>query len=443
MVTRTRYTRVGDQHIAYQTLGEGPIDLVVSVGYLSHVEHVLAEPRLRSLYERFGSFARVIAFDRRGSGLSDPIDRPLTLAGQADDLRAVLDAVGSERAVVFGHTVGAPYALMFAASEPERVSHLVLFAGFARMTRADDYPWANTPQQRAAVIDLMLEHWGTGAEVAQMAPSAADDPAFREWYAALQRLSSGPGAARRFFGMIGELDVRPILPSVHQPTLVMHPRGATQIDARHSHYLADHLPNARFVELPGADVIPVGRELRDRMGDEIEEFVTGSRLQHPHDRALRTVVFTDIVDSTARAAALGDRQWHDVLDRHDALVRRELERFRGREVKTTGDGFFAAFDGPERAVRCALAIGDAVGDVGVAVRAGVHTGECELRGDDLSGLAVHIGARVAARAGGHEVLVSQTVRDLVVGSELGFDDRGEYELKGVPGRWRLFAASAG
>jgi class 3 adenylate cyclase len=437
-----RYARAGDTHIAYRTLGDGPIDLVVSLGFLSHVEHEFAEPRVAAFFERIAAFSRVIVFDRRGVGLSDAVDHPPTLEEQVDDVRAVLDAIGSERVAMFGHTTGGPYALLFAASEPERVSHLILASSFARMTRTDDYPWANPPEVRDALVEIMVENWGTGQTAAGMVPSLAADADFRDWLGAMERLSCGPGAARKFFEIIGEIDVRPILGSVHQPTLVMHPDAAVQIASGHSHFLAEQIPNARYFNAPGADIITVDPETIELVAAEIQEFLTGERPEAVHNRTLRTVLFTDIVDSTQRASELGDREWHALLDRHDVLVRRELERFRGREVNTTGDGFFAAFDGPERAVRCALAINESVSDAGIKVRAGLHTGECEVRGNDLGGLAVHIGARVAAKADQSEVLVSQTVRDLVVGSELNFAGRGEHELKGIPGTWQLFAAAA-
>jgi class 3 adenylate cyclase len=443
VLSETRYARLGDAHIAYRTLGDGPIDLVFSLGYLSHVEHLFADPRLRNFFDRLAAFSRLIIFDRRGVGLSDPFERMPTLTEEADDLRAVLDDLGSERAAIFGYTTGAPYAVVFAATDPDRVSHLILCAGLARITWAEDYTWAMTPELRTAVLDhQVFDQWGTGALAANFAPSVADDPDFRAWFGALERMSSGPGAARKYSEMITDLDVRSILPLVHQPTLVMHPAASPQIDVRHSLYLAEHIPNATYLELPGADLIPVTPESSETVGAATEEFVTGHKPTTTHNRALRTVLFTDIVDSTQKAAELGDSNWHDVLDRHDALVRRELSRFEGREVKTTGDGFFAAFEGPEKAVRCALSIADAVESAGVEIRSGVHTGECEIRGDDLGGMAVHIGARVASKAKRHEVLVSQTVRDLVVGSELSFASKGEHELKGVPGTWQLYAAAA-
>jgi class 3 adenylate cyclase len=436
-----RYARSGDAHIAYQTLGDGPIDLVFSFGFISHVEHVLAEPHFATLFEHLATFSRLVLYDNRGVGLSDAAPRPLLLEDQVDDVIAVLDDLGSESAAVVGQVSGGAFAMLLAATYPERVSHLILISAFARMTYADDYPWANPPEVRDVIVKLIIDKWGTGEQATTTMPSLANDRDFREWFGALERLSNGPGAALRAFEVTGSVDVRPVLPSIYQPTLVMHPAATTFIDHRHSKYLAEHIPNARYVEYPSADVLPVQPEAIEFTGAEIEEFLTGSRTPPAKDRALHTMLFTDMVDSTQRAAELGDADWRQLLDRHDNLVRKQLAHFKGHEVKTTGDGFFATFDGPERAVRCALAINKSVGEAGIPVRAGIHTGECEVRGNDLGGINVHIGARVAAKAGSQEVLVSRTVRDLVVGSELSFDDRGEYELKGVPGTWQLFAAA--
>jgi class 3 adenylate cyclase len=441
VLTPTRYALAGDVHIAYRTMGDGPIDLVVSLGYISHVEHELTEPRVRAFFDRLATFSRVIFFDRRGAGLSDPVEYTPTLEDQVDDVRAVLDAVGSERAAILGHTGGSPFAMMFAATEPDRISHLVLFAGFARTTSTSDYPHGNTPEIRDAIVSSTLRSWGSGAYLALAVPSLLADPEFRDWFAALERLSSPPGATAKFFAMLGDIDVRPLLPAIKQPTLVMYPSSTPMVEEGHSLYLAEHIENAQYKSLPGADVLAVTPEACELYAGEIEEFLTGSRPALPSTRALRTVLFTDIVDSTQQAAQLGDSKWRDVLDSHDRIVRRELSLHRGVEVNTTGDGFFATFDGPERAIRCALAVSEALEPVGLTVRSGLHTGECEVRGEDLGGMTVHIGARVAAMAGPHEVLVSQTVRDLVVGSELDFNDRGDHELKGVPGTWHLFAAA--
>ncbi|MGK2878803.1 MAG: alpha/beta fold hydrolase [Solirubrobacterales bacterium] len=442
MITETRYARASDGvHIAYRTMGEGPTDLIVDLGFLGHVEFAVKEPRIFGIFESFARFSRVIVYDRRGVGLSDAGDRAPTLEDQAEDIRAVMDAESIEQAALFGFTIGAPSALLFAAAEPDRVSHLVISSGLAKATRSDDYPYGNEPATREVLTKLATEHWGEGLSVAAGMPSLAGDEDFRTWAAALERHALSPGAAVIYFSLIGDIDVRALLPSVRQPALVMHPEASTLLEVGHSRYLASELPNARYVGIPGADLIPVIPEARDLMISSVEEFLTGERPAHAPDRALRTLLFTDIVESTATAARLGDREWHKVLDEHDTVVKREISNHRGKLVKTTGDGVFASFDGPERAIRCSLAINESVASTGLAVRAGVHTGECELRGADLAGIAVHIGARIAAAADPDETLVSRTVKDLLIGSELSIEPRGTHELKGVPDSWELFAVS--
>lgn len=441
MISETRYARADDVHIAYRVIGDGPIDLIANTGYLSHVEHILTEPRIANLFERMGEFARVLIFDRRGIGLSDPVDRAPTLEQQVDDALAVLDAESVERAAVYGFTVGAPFALLLAASEPERITHVITSSGFARMSRTDDYPYGNPIALRNQLIETTVANWGNGNQVAAGEPSLVGDPGFRAWGAALERLSTSPGSAKRFLELVGDIDVRPVLASVHQPALVMHPEASVFFEPGHSKYLARELPNAKYLNLPGGDLIPITPEGTDATLDAMAEFLTGERPTRRADRSLRTLLFTDIVDSTQTAADIGDREWHTLLDRHDAASRREILGHRGSVVKTTGDGFFASFDGPERAVRCARAIQDSVSGSGIHLRAGVHTGECEVRGDDLAGISVHIGARVAAAAAPDEVLISRTVKDLVVGSDLEVEPRGEHELKGVPGTWELYAVS--
>jgi class 3 adenylate cyclase len=440
-MTETRYARAGDVHIAYRMMGEGPINLIVDLGYLGHVEFAPNEPRVFGIFESLSRFARVIVYDRRGVGLSDAGERASTLEDQSDDLRAVMDAEGLERVALFGFTIGAPSALMFAAAEPERVSHLVISSGMAKSTRADGYPHGNDPETRKVLSKMAIDNWGTGLTVVAGMPSLAGDQEFREWSASLERHALSPGSVENYFSLVGDIDVREVLPSVHQPVLILHPGASAFVEAGHSEYLAETLPNATYVNLPGADLIPVLPEARDLMVSSIEEFLTGERTTLPPDRALRTVLFTDIVDSTATAAKLGDREWHQLLDHHDRAVERELLAHRGKLVKTTGDGAFASFDGPERAIRCAQAIRDAVSPRQLALRAGVHTGECEIRGDDLAGIAVHIGARIASKAGSGETLISQTVKDLIVGSDLIVESRGAHELKGVPDTWELFAVS--
>ena len=437
MPPETRYAKSGDIHIAYQVTGDGPIDLVYVPTWISHVEHLWEEPRVARFFERLASFARLILFDRRGSGLSDPAPAP-ALEEQMDDVLAVLDAVGSERAALFAQLEGGGMATMFAATHPERTGALVLFAAWARIVYDEGYEWANAPEARAQLVEELTTGWGTKERLPGLAPSVAEEPRFQEWFAKLQRLGASPGVARRMFEVVGSYDVRPVLPTIRVPTLVMNRADDPQIDPRHSRYLAEHIPDARYLELEGGDSLAVFED-GDAVVDEIEEFLTGDRHRREPDRVLATVLFTDIVGSTKRAAELGDRRWRELLHEHDSLVRRELERFRGRFVKSTGDGVLATFDGPARGIRCAGRVVECVRELGLELRAGLHTGESEVIGDDVGGLAVHIGARVSQAAGPGEVLVSSTVKDLVVGSGLEFDDRGTRELRGVPGEWRLFA----
>ncbi|HEX7292368.1 MAG TPA: alpha/beta fold hydrolase [Conexibacter sp.] len=439
MVPETRYARAGDVHIAYQVVGDGPVDVVYVPPQLQQVEHLWTEPRVAAFFERLARFSRLVLFDRRGTGLSDPIAARTTLEDQMEDLDAVLDAVGSERPALFAQAEGSPMAMLYAATHPERVRALVLYAGMARVTAAPGYEWPGAPAEREARIADIFAHWGGGERVALIAPSHADDAALRRWFGKLERLSASPGALRLLFDIAGETDVREVLPSIRAPTLLLHRRDDLAIDVRHSRYLAAHLPDARYVELPGRDnLVVVGDS--ERILVEVERFLTGTHTPPEADRVLATVMFTDIVGSTETAARLGDRAWRELLARHDELSRAQLARFRGRAVKSLGDGWLATFDGPARAIRCALELRDAVRELGVELRAGLHTGECEAMGDDVGGLAVHIGARVGALAAPREVLVSNTVKDLVVGSGIDFADRGEHALKGVPGTWRLWAA---
>jgi class 3 adenylate cyclase len=438
VVPETRYARAGDVHIAYQVVGEGP-DLVYIPPQLQQVEHLWAEPRVAAFFERIARFSRLILFDRRGTGLSDPIASATTLEDQMEDVSAVLDAVGSQEAALFAQSEGAAMAMLYAATHPERTRALVLYAGMARMTGAPGYEWPGTPAEREQRIAEIFAAWGQGSRLDRLAPSAAGDVALQRWFARLERLSASPGSLRLLFDIAGATDVRDVLPSIAAPTLVLHRRGDQVIDVRHSRYLAEHIPGARYVELEGRDnLLVVGDS--ERILAEVERFLTGAHTPPEVDRVLATVMFTDIVGSTETAARIGDRAWRALLARHDELSRGQLARFRGRAVKSLGDGFLATFDGPARAIRCALELREAVRELGVELRAGLHTGECEAIGDDVGGLAVHIGARVGALAAPREVLVSNTVKDLVVGSGIGFADRGEHALKGVPGTWRLWAA---
>jgi pimeloyl-ACP methyl ester carboxylesterase len=440
MPPETSYAKSGDVHIAYQVLGGGPLDLVYVPGWTSHVEYLWESPTTGRALRRLASFSRLILFDKRGTGMSDRVPEAAlpTLEQRMDDVRAVMDAVGSERAAVFGASEGGPLSLLFSATYPERTTALILYGSFPVRKASPDYPWGLTPEQRTEFVEAVEREWGKGADSAVRNPSV--DERFAEWFATLCRMSASPGAALTLLRMNFEIDVRAILPAIRVPTLILHRVGDLRVNVGNSRYLAEHIPGAKYVELPGSDhYMWVGDD--DPVTDEIEEFLTGARHAAEPDRVLATVLFTDIVGSTERAAVLGDRRWRELLDDHDAAVRRALARFRGREVKTTGDGFLATFDGPARAVRCASAVVEAVRALGLDVRAGVHTGEVELMGDDVGGIAVHIGARVAAEAGAGEVLVSSTVRDLVAGSGLAFEDRGARTLKGVPGEWRLLAVA--
>jgi pimeloyl-ACP methyl ester carboxylesterase/class 3 adenylate cyclase len=442
-VPTTKYARSGDVHIAYQVVGEGSHDLILVPGWVSHVEYAWQEPSYSSFLRRLASFARLILLDRRGTGMSDRVAELPTLEQRMDDVRAVMDAAGSERAALCGLSEGGPMCLLFAATYPARTAALVLYGSYARMLRAPDYP-IGIP---AGAIEVFLErienNWGTGTLSAEhFAPSLAQDPAFRESWARFERLAVSPGGMKALVRMLHETDARATLPLIRVPTLILHRQGDRVSRTDASRYIAERVRGAKYVELPGSDHFPwVG----DTGGvvDEIAEFLTGVRHQPEPDRVLATVLFTDIVGATERAASLGDRRWRELLDQHHAVVRQQLTRFRGREIDTAGDGFLAAFDGPARGVRCASAVVDAVRRLGLEIRAGLHTGECEVMGDKLGGIAVHTGARVASLAHPGEVLVSSTVKDLVAGSGIAFQERGVEALKGVPGEWRLYAVASG
>ena len=434
----TRYARSGDHNIAYQVYGDGPIDVVYMIGALSHLEVLWDEPGIVRLIDRMAGFARIITMDRRGLGMSDPIDDPVSLHDEVDDIIAVLDAVGSESAAVYGYAAGGPYVIQFAHKYPERVRALVLYACFAKTTRAEDMPWADTEEERALRVARLLEQWGQGNNMALLAPSARADPGLQAWFGRLERMSASPGQMRKLTNLLGEVDVRALLPELRVPTLVLHRRDDQLMDVRHSRYMAERIPGAKYVELPGVDSLPFVGDVEAYVG-EIEEFLTGGRSQSEPNRKLLTVLFTDICDGTTRVAQLGDRRWRDLLAKHDAEVRRQLGRFGGHEVKTIGDGFLAVFEGPPSpAVRCARAIVDATAAMGVDVRAGLHTGECEVIGDDIGGMAVHIAARVSALAAPRQVMASGTTFGTVVGSGLEWEDLGTRQLKGVPGDWPLF-----
>jgi class 3 adenylate cyclase len=438
MTPEIRYAHSGDVNIAYQVIGDAPRDLVMVLGWASNIEVLWEEAAISRFVTRLASFARVILFDKRGTGLSDGVAHLPGLEVRMDDVRAVMDAAGSERAALFGVSEGGPMCALFAATYPERTSMLIMAGSYARRTSAPDYPWGITEAELEAFVDRMQRDWGGPVGIEARAPTMARDERFRQWWARYLRMSTSPAGLATLTRMNADIDIRHVLPTIRVPTLILHSRKDQAIHIGGSRYMAERIPNAKLVELTGLDHLPWLSDA-DTVIDEIEAFLTGERHTLVVDRVLATMLFTDIVNSTARAAAVGDRRWHDLLDSHHALARSEIARFRGREVKTAGDGFLATFDGPARAVRCACAISDEVRKLGLEVRAGIHTGECEMMGDDISGIAVHIGARVASVANAGEVLVSSTVRDLVAGSGLRFRDRGTKALKGVPGKWHLFA----
>jgi class 3 adenylate cyclase len=436
---KTQYAKSGDLHIAYQVTGTGPLDLVFVPGFVSHLEYQWEYPESVRFFERLSSFSRLIRFDKRGTGLSDRVGGIPTLEQRMDDVRAVMDAVGSERAALFGVSEGGPMSLLFAATYPERTSALVVYGSYARRAWAPDHPFGRTNEEMGRVIETMEREWGGPVGVEIWAPSLMGDERFKQWWANYLRLAASPGAAVAVMRMNMEIDVRHVLPLVRVPALVIHRTGDRLTRVEQGRYLAERIPGARLAELPGDDHLPFFNS--DQIIDEVEEFLTGTRHAPEADRVLATVLFTDIVGSTERAAAIGDRRWHELLGGYYGTARRELARFRGREIDTAGDGFFAAFDGPARAIRCAEAISAGVRPLGIEIRAGLHTGECEVIGDKVGGIAVHIGARVATLARPGEVLVSNTVKDLVAGSGLAFEERGAHTLKGVPGEWRLYAVT--
>lgn len=436
-----RYVKSGDVHIAYQIVGEGPLDLVVVWGWISHLEEQWENPRIAGFLNHLASFSRLILLDKRGTGLSDrvSISELPTLEQRMEDVHAVMEATGAKSAALLGISEGGPMCALFAATYPEKTRALVLYGTYARWIQEPDYPCAPSREIHEKAFAAYEQSWGSTIGLRAMAPSLADDPSMREWWARYQRLAASPGAAIALYRMNIEIDIRPVVPAISVPTLVLHRAQDKLIAVGCGRYVAERIAGAKYVELEGEDHLPWAGDA-DAVIGEIEEFLTGVRHGPQPDRVLATVLFTDIASSTERAVALGDAKWRELLEKYHALARREVARFRGKEVDTAGDGFFAAFDGPARAVRCACALRDAVTPLGIAIRAGLHTGECETSGTKVTGIAVHIGARVAAHAGAGEILASSTVKDLVAGSGLRFADRGIRELKGIPGEWRLFAA---
>ena len=425
-------------HVAYATEGEGELDIVFVPDWVTNLEVMREEPSIAQFFDRLSSIGRLILFDKRGSGLSDPVPFGAipTPEEWMDDIRTVLDDLDSKRAVIFGHGEGGTLALLFAASHPERTEALILADTCARRRRAADYECGIPGDAAQRVVDYVLQTWGTGQAAVLGAPSLSPDPRFVERRARLERLAMSPGMFSALYPPTYERDVRVVLDTIRVPTLILHRRGNPYIRFDNGRYLAEHIRDARFVPLDGDDHFFHAGDFQALLA-EAQEFLTGSRESPDHDRILATVLFTDIVDATGLAARLGDRNWKALLDRHHEIVRGELARFRGREVDTAGDGFFATFDGPARGVRCALAIRDVLRSIGIEIRAGLHTGECELIGDKIGGIAVHIGARICGCAARDEVLVSRTVRDLVVGSGLEFTSAGHHRLKGIESEWEL------
>ena len=436
-----RYASSGEVEIAYQVLGDGPVDLVWVAGSVTHLGVLWEHPGYRHFSEQLASFSRLILFDKRGMGLSERT-RAGTLEERMDDVRAVMDAAGSERAVLVGVSEGGPMSMLFAATHPERTEALLLIGAEVKEQQTDDWPWGEgTREEFDTWMRELPERWGHALAADRFFPEDPDPEATQRWFSRLQTASMTPRDAIAFLSMAMDIDVRDVVPSVRVPTLIVHRVDDPICHVENARFLAANIPEAHYVELPGNFHIPWAGSGGDEILEEIREFLTGVRESPEPDRVLATVLFTDIVGSTERATQLGDRRWRELLEAHHSAVRRQLERFRGRELDTAGDGFLASFDGPARAIRCARAAIEAVGQLGLEIRAGVHTGECEVVGDKLAGIAVHIGARVAGRAGPGEVLVSSTVRDLVAGSGLVFEDRGAAPLKGVPGEWRLYAVS--
>jgi len=441
----TRYARSGDVNIAYQVIGDAPLDLIFVMGWVSHLEYFWAEPSFARFLRRLASFSRLILFDKRGTGLSDrvPVAELPTLEQRMDDVRAVLDAVGSDRAAICGVSEGGPLSALFAATYPEKTSALVMIGTYAKRIWDPEYPWAPTAEARQQFIAEMQTHWGGPVGLDVRAPSVAADPNFREWWSTYLRMGASPGAAVALTKMNAEIDVRDVLPSIRVPTLVLHRTGDMCLKIEEGRYVADRIPGAKFVELPGADHLPfVGDQ--DAILDEVEEFLTGVRHTPEPDRVLATVLFMHIADAPARTAAINAGRWQDLLQRLHAHIRKEIEWFRGREIDMTGTGPLATFDGPARAIRAACAISEYASRLGVETKAGLHTGECDmLEGNKVGGLTVEVGAQIRNKAGVGEVLVSTTVKDLVAGSGIRFQEHGAYQLDSVPGVWNLFKVERG
>jgi class 3 adenylate cyclase len=436
MVIETHYARSGDLRIAYQVVGKGALDLVLVPGFISNLDLYWDEPTVAHFLARLSSFSRLILFDKRGTGLSDRLGNLPTLEERMDDVRAVMDAVESKRAALFGLSEGGAMSMLFAATYPERTQALILYGTYAHF-----HTWVLPPDRFEQFLEKIEQSWGKGASLSAFAPSKATDERFKQWWGRFERLSASPSAAIMLMRMNSQIDVRHILPAIRVPALILHRSGDTRVNVEAGRYLAANILGAKYVEFPGPDHLTWAGNV-DQLADEIEEFLTGTHGEVEPDRVLATVLFTDLVDSTRLAAEMGDRRWRVLLDEHDDIIRREIDRFRGQEIKTLGDGFLATFDGPARAVRCASAITERMRVLSLEVRSGVHTGEIEVKGEDIGGIAVHIAARIAALAEGGQVLVSRTVRDLVAGSNLRLEDRGAYALKGLSESMPLFAVAS-
>jgi len=438
-VPETRYARCGDDYIAYQTVGKGPPDILFMSAWFSHVDGRWEEPRFAAMLHRLATMGRLIVFDKRGSGASDPLARAEpTWEDWADDISAVLEAADSERASVVGVGDSGPLAMLFAATQPQRVTSLVLINTGARLAQGPDYPWGMSDEQVDHFLQRTRETWGTGVLADVFSASASSDERYRQWWARYQRMGSSPGRSTAMARLVFAVDVRNVLSTIHVPTLVIHRKDFEFFPVELGRYLGEHIANAKYLELPGADgFIYLGDT--DAVLSEVEEFVTGTRRAPEADRILATILLTDMVGSTDRAARIGDHRWRAILDTHDDIVRGQLQQFRGRLHRATGDGMLATFDGPARGIRCAQALRDTLREAGIDIRSGLHAGEIELRGDEIGGIAVHIAARIGAQAESGEILCSSTVKDLVTGSDLAFVDRGRHQLKGVPQEWQIYA----
>ena len=437
MLPETKYVKCDGVNIAYQVTGESPTDIILVPGWVSHIEYAWEQTFYARFLHQLASFCRLIILDRRGTGLSDPVAQLPTLEKRMEDVRAVMDAAGSERAALFGISEGGPMCTLFAATYPQRTASLVLYGTFAKGSWDPEYPWGSTDEEVEKRLNKLENDWGSGITAERFAPNLAQNKEFLQSWGKFERFSLSPGRVRLLWQMARDCDVRHVLPVIRVPTLVLNRSGDQVTPIEGARYLAEHIPGAKYIELTGEDHFPWVGDI-DAILKEVKEFVTGVRYVPEIDRMLVTVLFTDIIGSTERAVELGDHKWRDLLEQHHSAVRSELSRFRGREIDTAGDGFFATFDGPARAIRCACSIQDAVAKIGLSIRAGLHTGECEAVGNKISGIAVHIGARVMEKAGLGEIIVSGTVKDLVAGSGIRFNDRGLNVLKGIPGEWRLF-----